>query len=234
MVMSVRTLISPESFGIYREPSGAIGPDDRLDNRLPSPTRDRLRRRMVSSLRVLARTRPLYGADGSLDSRCSYRRGDQMNRRTFITLLGGAGAVWPLTARAQEAAMPVVGYVRSTTAAGVAHFEAALRQGLNEAGFVEGQNVAVEYHYADDRADRLSALIADLVRRPVNVIVGNLLPALAAKAATATVPIVFVTGTDPVRDGLVASLNRPGGNVTGVSFLVSTLGAKRLELLHQL
>src|SRR5262245_66631950 len=107
-----------------------------------------------------------------------------MKRREFITLFGGA-AVWPLVAvRAQQPAMPVVGYVRSTTAQ--EHLQAALRQGLNEAGFVEGQNVAVEYHYADERADRLSALIADLVRRPVNVIVANLLPALAAKAATAT------------------------------------------------
>ena len=114
------------------------------------------------------------------------------------------------------------------------YLEAALRQGLKEAGFVEGQNVAVEFHYADNRPDRLSALIADLIRRPAAVIVGNLAPALAAKAATTTVPIVFVTGTDPVRDGLVTSLNRPGGNVTGVSFLVTTLGAKRLELLHQL
>ena len=112
--------------------------------------------------------------------------------------------------------------------------ETALRQGLKEAGFVDGQNVAVEFHYADDRADRLSALIADLIRRPVNVIVGNARSALAAVAATKTVPVVFVTGTDPVRDGLVASLNRPGGNVTGVSFLVTTLAAKRLELLHQL
>jgi len=156
-----------------------------------------------------------------------------MRRREFIALLGGvAAAAWPLAARAQQPAMPVVGYVWSSTAS--AHLEAALRLGLKEAGFVEGQNVAVEFHYADNRADRLSALIADLVRRPVNVIVGNLLPALAAKAATTKVPIVFVTGTDPVRDGLVASLNRPGGNVTGVSFLVSTLGAKRLELLHQL
>jgi putative ABC transport system substrate-binding protein len=155
-----------------------------------------------------------------------------MRRREFIAGLGGVAA-WLGAARAQQA-MPVVGYVRSTTAAGFAHLEAAFRQGLKEAGFAEGQNVAVEYHYADNRADRLSALIADLVRRPVDVIVGNLLPAHAAKAATMTVPIVFVTGTDPVRDGLVAGLNRPGSNVTGVSFLATTLGTKRLELLHQL
>jgi putative ABC transport system substrate-binding protein len=139
-----------------------------------------------------------------------------MKRRDFIAALGGAAAM-PFSARAQQG-VPVVGYVRSTTAAGFAHIETALRQGLKEAGSVEGQNVAVEFHYADDRADRLSALIADLIRRPVNVIVGNIATALAAKAATKTVPVVFVTGTDPVRDGLVASLNRPGGNVTGVSF----------------
>jgi putative ABC transport system substrate-binding protein len=158
-----------------------------------------------------------------------------MKRRKFVALAAGAVAmsVVPHRLRAQQA-MPVVGYVRNTTAAGFAHMEAALRQGLRQAGFVEGQNVAVEFHYADNRADRLSALIADLVRRPVNVIVGNALAARAAKAATRTVPIVFATGTDPVRDGLVASLNRPDGNVTGVSFLVATLGAKRLELLHQL
>ena len=155
-----------------------------------------------------------------------------MRRRDFIAALGGAAAL-PFSARAQQG-VPVVGYVRSTTAAGFAHIETALRQGLKEAGFVEGQNVAVEFHYADDRADRLSALIADLIRRPVNVIVGNIPTALAAKAVTKTVPVVFVTGTDPVRDGLVASLNRPGGNVTGVSFLITMLAAKRLELLHQL
>ena len=128
----------------------------------------------------------------------------------------------------------MVGYVRSTTAAGFTNLEAALRLGLKEAGFVEGQNVAVEFHYADNRTDRLSALITDLIRRPVAVIVANQIAALAAKAATTTVPIVFAIGGDPLRDGLVASLNRPGGNVTGVSFLTTTLTAKRLELLHQL
>ncbi|MGE0034456.1 MAG: ABC transporter substrate-binding protein [Xanthobacteraceae bacterium] len=156
-----------------------------------------------------------------------------MRRRDFIAGLSGLVA-WPHAARAQQPSMPVVAYVRSTTAAGFAHLEAALRAGLKEAGFVEGQNVAVEFHYADDRTDRLSALIADLVRQPVNVIVGNSLAARAAKAATTTVPIVFLSGIDPVLDGLVASLNRPGGNVTGVNFLVATLGAKRLELLHRL
>jgi putative ABC transport system substrate-binding protein len=129
--------------------------------------------------------------------------------------------------------MPVVGYVRSTTAAGFANLEAALRQGLKEAGLIERQNVAVEFHYADNRPDRLSALIADLVRRPVDVIVGNVPTALVAKAATKTVPIVFVAGSDPVRGGLVDSMNRPGGNVTGVSFLAAAVAAKRLELLLQ-
>jgi putative ABC transport system substrate-binding protein len=156
-----------------------------------------------------------------------------MKRRDFMTFLGGAAA-WPLAARAQQPAMPVVGYVRSTTAAGFANLEAALRAGLKEAGFVEGQNVAVEFHYADNRTDRLSALIADLIRRPVNVIVGNVPTARVAKAATATVPIVFVAGSDPVHGGLVASLNRPGANVTGVSFLAGAVAGKRLELLRQL
>lgn len=154
-----------------------------------------------------------------------------MRRREFIAGIGGA-VMMPLTGRAQPST-PVVGYVRSTTSAGFLNLEAALRQGLKEAGFIEGQNVAVEFHYADNRTERLSALIADLVRRPVSVIVGNVPTALAAKAATTTVPIVFVAGSDPVQGGLVASLNRPGGNVTGVSFLAATVAAKRLELLHQ-
>jgi putative ABC transport system substrate-binding protein len=157
-----------------------------------------------------------------------------MKRRDFIFAVGGAAALAPLAARAQQPPLPLVGYIRSTTAAGFTHLEAALRLGLKEAGFVDGQNVAVEYHYADNRADRLSALIAELIRRPVNVIVGNNVAALAAKAATATVPVVFAIGTDPVRNGLVTSLNRPGGNVTGAVFFGPDLGSKRLELLHQL
>jgi putative ABC transport system substrate-binding protein len=157
-----------------------------------------------------------------------------MRRRELIALLGGVAA-WPLgsVARAQQPAMPVIGFLRSTTLADVPHWVSAFRQGLKEAGFVEGQNVAIEYRSADNQPDRLLALVTDLFRQPVAVIVGNTDSALAAKAATTTVPIVFATGSDPVRDGLVASLNRPGGNVTGVSFFSGVLGAKRLELLRQ-
>jgi putative ABC transport system substrate-binding protein len=156
-----------------------------------------------------------------------------MQRREFIILLGGTAAAWPLTGRAQQPVVPVVGFLRSTTLADVPHWVTAFRQGLKEAGFVEGQNVAVEYRSADNQPDRLPALVTDLIRQPVAVIVGNTESALAAKATTTTVPIVFATGSDPVRDGLVASLNRPGGNVTGVSYFSGVLGAKRLELLRQ-
>src|SRR5262245_47033771 len=157
-----------------------------------------------------------------------------MRRREFIALLGGAAASWPVAARAQQPTMPVVGFLRSSSLADSTSFVTAFRQGLKEAAFVEGQNVALEYRYADNQIDRLPALVADFIRRSVSVIVANNIAALAAKAATATVPIVFVTGGDPVRDGLVASLNRPGSNVTGVSFLSDVLGAKRLDQLRQL
>jgi putative ABC transport system substrate-binding protein len=155
-------------------------------------------------------------------------------RRALVSLLGGAAIAWPLSARAQQRVTPTVGFLRSTAVAVSAPMIEGFRQGLTAAGFNEGENVAVEYRYADNHPERLPGLVAELIRLPVEVIVANILAALAAKAATTTVPIIFVTGSDPVVDGLVANLNRPGGNVTGVSFVAGLLGAKRLDMLRQL
>src|SRR5262245_45010013 len=156
-----------------------------------------------------------------------------IRRREFITLLGSAAA-WPFEARAQQSAMPVIGFLRSTAGASSGELVGAFRQGLNEAGFVEGQNVTVEYRFADDQDDRIPGLAAELVRRQAAVINANGVAVPAVKAATATIPIVFTTGFDPVRTGFVASLSRPGGNVTGVVFTTTDLAAKQLGLLQEL
>src|SRR5258708_18534246 len=156
-----------------------------------------------------------------------------MRRRDFITLFCGAAA-WPLAARAQQT-MPVVGLLHQGSAKQYETFAAAFREGLNKSGYVEGRNVAIQYRWAEGHYDQLPQMAADLVRRKVSVIASAYAVAgVAAKVATSTIPIIFVTGTDPIRDGLVPALNRPGGNVTGVTFFSALLGAKRLGLLHDL
>src|SRR5262245_38477233 len=156
-----------------------------------------------------------------------------MRRRDFIRLLGGA-ATWPRAARAQQPAMPVIGFLNATTAADSLYRVSAFRDGLKEAGLIDGHNVAIDFRWAENKPDRLPGLAADLARRQAAVIVAQNITMHAARAATSTIPVVFVTGGDPIASGLVTSLSRPGGNITGVSFAAVNLQPKRLELLHDL
>jgi putative tryptophan/tyrosine transport system substrate-binding protein len=159
-----------------------------------------------------------------------------LKRREFITLLGGAAAAWPLAAQAQQAALPMVGWLNSGASAGREHLLTAFRRGMSETGFVDGQNVAIEYRWAEGQYDRLPALADDLMRRGVAVIAatGGTVSSLTAKRATTTLPVVCVFDGDPVASGFVTSLNRPGGNITGISLVASVIEAKQLELLHEL
>jgi putative ABC transport system substrate-binding protein len=159
-----------------------------------------------------------------------------MRRRTLLTSISGAALAWPISGLAQQQAVPVIGYLHSGSPGPLAFEVAAFRQGLADTGYVEGQDVAIEYRWAEGMRDRLPSLAADLVRRKVNVMaaIGGDATALAVKATTSTIPVIFQIGSDPVKAGLVASLNRPGGNLTGLSLFVGILETKRLELLHEL